>query len=104
MAGESATLTAPCNLDVQWLGYWGNKPSGIACGESSGATVSLACVHEHVDQVRICRGCAADIQQAAGMLTCPRCWDSVQGHACYCLVVIGWDSGEKTTVQEAGHA
>lgn len=98
---ETPTLTAACHLDVQWLGYWGEKPSGIACGEPSVATVSLGCIHEHIDTVRICAGCAVDFQQAAGMITCPRCWDAEQGHACYCLVVIDWDSGDKTIVQEA---
>ena len=96
------TITATCEFDLEWNGYWGDTPSGIACGESSFATVSLACVHEHVDRPRACSGCAADVQQATGELTCPRCWNGPQRHACMCLVVIDWDSGEKTIVQEAG--
>lgn len=91
---------APCNLDEQWLGFWGEPPSGIPCGEPSSATVSLACVHEHLDNERICPGCAVDMQHAAGMITCKRCWDSDQSHTCFCLVVIDWDSGEKTIAQE----
>jgi len=96
---EGGTGTAPCFLDLQWHGYWGDKPSGVACGEPSSAAVGLACVHEHVDGGRICAGCAADVQQAAGTLTCPRCWNSQERHACYCLVVIYWDGGGKTIVQ-----
>ena len=92
--------TAACHLDTQWLGFWGEEPTGTACGEPSFATLSLACVHEHIDTERICWGCAADVQQAKGMLTCKRCWDSDQRHACYVLAVIDWDSGEKTIVQE----
>jgi hypothetical protein len=96
------TITAPCMLDEQWLGFWGEHPSGIACGEPSSATVSLACIHEHVDTVRVCSGCAVDMQYAAGEITCKRCWDAPGlRHACYCFVVIEWDSGEKTIVQEA---
>ena len=94
------TLTAPCLLDEDWLGYWGEQPSGTPCGEPSFATVSLGCVHEHLDSVRICWGCAADVQQAKGMLTCPHCWNGPERHACYMLVVIDWDSGEKTIAQE----
>ena len=100
---ETVTSTAPCFLDLQWHGYWGAKLTGIACGEPSSATISFACVHEHVDTGRICDGCAVDMQQAAGAgtLTCPRCWDAPKSaHTCYCLVVIDWDSGEKTIVQE----
>jgi hypothetical protein len=70
------TATAPCNLDEQWLGFWGIPPTGVACGEPSNATVTLACVHEHVDAERICAGCAADMQQAAGEMTCKRCWEA----------------------------
>lgn len=96
---DETGTSAPCHLDVQWLGYWGDKPSGIACGGPSSATVSLGCIHEHLDSVRICPACAVDMQDAAGGITCPRCW-RWHGHDCYCLVVIDWDSGEKTTVQE----
>ena len=96
------TLTAPCGLDEQWLGFWGEQPTGIACGEPSNAIVKFACVHEHVDCARICWDCALDIQQARGLMTCKPCWDSGdQRHACQTLVVIEWDSGEKTIVQEA---
>lgn len=98
---DETGTSAPCHLDVQWLGYWGGKPSGIACGEPSSATVSLGCIHEHLDSVRICPACAVDMQHAAGCLTCLRCWNGPERHDCYCLVVIGWDGGEKTTVQEA---
>jgi hypothetical protein len=98
-------LAGPCVLDVQWLGYWGEQPTGIACGEPSFATVSLACPHEHADTARICPGCAVDVQKAHGMLTCKRCWDAPgRRHKCMMLVVIDWDSGEKTIAQEAGDA
>jgi hypothetical protein len=93
-------IGALCGLDEQWLGYWGELPTGVACGEPSTATVTLACVDQHVDAVRICRDCAVDVQQAAGTLTCKRCWDGDPKHACYMRVVIDWDSGEKTIVQE----
>jgi hypothetical protein len=95
------TLTAACSLDLEWNGYWGDQPSGIACGEPSDATVTLACIHEHIDEARICWGCASDMQKAAGTITCKSCWNGPERHACHMLVVIGWDSGEKTTVQEA---
>jgi predicted amidophosphoribosyltransferase len=96
-------MTTPCVLDLEWHArYWGGEPAGVACGEPSFATVSLACVHEHVDRPRVCWGCAADMQQAKGMLTCPRCWNGPESHKCLCLVVIDWDSGEKTVVQEPG--
>jgi hypothetical protein len=91
---------APCFLDTQWLGYWGEHPSGIACGDPSEALVTLACIHEHVDQARICSGCAVDMQQAKGFITCKQCWDGAERHSCYMAVVITWNSGEKTIVQE----
>ena len=97
------TEAAPCNLDTQWLGFYDDQPSGVACGEPSFATVRLACIHEHVDEVRICSGCAVDMQHATGIITCKRCWSSLlRTHACLMLVVIDWDSGEKTIVQEPG--
>lgn len=89
---DTETATVLCNLDTQWLGFWGERPSGIAC------------VHEHIDTERICSGCAVDVQMANGMLTCKRCWDSDQRHPCYMLVVIDWDSGEKTIAQEPNRA
>lgn len=97
---ETATEADPCFLDIEWFGYWGAKPTGIACAEPSVGKISFACVHEHLDQGPICAGCAADAQQAAGQFTCPRCWDATRGHVCRMLVVIDWDSGEKTIVQE----
>lgn len=101
--GEMRALSAPCILDTEWHGlYWGGTTSGIACGVPSSATATLACVHEHIDEVRICYGCVAEMCQVAGEISCPRCWDSEKGHACCMLVVIDWDSGEKTVVQEAG--
>jgi hypothetical protein len=99
MADTAVAVT--CHMDTRWDGYWGEKPAGIACGEPSAATVSFACIHEHLDRVRICAGCAVNIQHAAEHLTCPHCWNGPEQHDCYCLVVIDWDSGEKTIVQEA---
>ena len=51
--------------------------------------------------MRVCPACASDMQKATGELTCLRCWNGEDRHVCYMLVVIDWDSGEKTTVQEA---
>jgi hypothetical protein len=99
------TEIVACVFDLEWhAAYWGGKPTGIACGEPSFATVSLACIHEHVDRPRACWGCASDVQQARGTLTCPRCWDGLESHKCLCLVVIDWDSGEKTIVQDPASA
>lgn len=92
------TLTATCLFDT---GFGCDTATGIACGEPSSATVSFACIHEHLNRVRICYGCAADVQRADGLLGCPRCWESPVPHDCATLVVIDWDSGEKTIVQEA---
>jgi hypothetical protein len=90
----------PCSLDVQWLGYWGKKPTGIACGEPSCATARLTCKHEYrADAVRICSGCATGMQQASGQITCKRCWDAGDRLVCYMAVSIEWDSGELTIVQ-----
>lgn len=63
---SAAATAAPCNLDTQWLGYWGEKPAGVACGQPSAATVTLACPHEHIDTVthlpRLRRSHAASIR------------------------------------------
>jgi hypothetical protein len=93
----------PCLMSVSHLaadeaGGW--IPGPRPCGEPPAATITFACVHEHVDQPRACYGCAAEIQRAAGLLACPRCEDGPEPHKCPCLVVIDWDGGEKTTVQE----
>lgn len=99
-----ADLAASCNLDQNWLGWYGGKPAGIACGEPSAATLTLGCLHEHVDTIRICYGCSADVQQAARKITCKQCWgDRFEdpGAACWPRAVIDWDSGEQTVVQAA---
>lgn len=93
-----ATVTDPCRLP--W--GWEHDGRGQVCGEPSTAVLSTACRHEHVDTgIRICWPCAADVQQAAGLLACVHCREGRRPHICYLLVVIEWDSGEKTIVQEA---
>jgi hypothetical protein len=95
-------------MDISWFNeVTGTRPAGMACGEPSIGTSTYACVHEHVSIVPVCAGCAVDLQQAADHLTCPFCAYSEKAedtHDCYCLVVIDWDSGERTVVQEAGDA
>lgn len=98
----AAPAVASCVMDLDWHARWeGAKPSGIACGEPSAADYTAACVHEHLDTVRICAACAVDVQYASGTLTCPHCWLGSVPHACLNLAVIEWDSGERTVVQEA---
>lgn len=91
-------LMSAVDLQPHRLGGWIAEP--VPCPELPAATISFACVHEHIDRPRACYGCAAEIQRAAGMLCCPRCEDGPHMHACPCLVVIDWDSGEKTVVQD----
>lgn len=93
-------VTAPCAFDIEWNGYYGDRSTGITCGDPSAATVTVACVHEHIDKPRACTGYALDVACAAGEITCPHCWNGPDRHDCYGLVVIEWDSGERTTVQE----
>jgi hypothetical protein len=99
MPASAAESGRACVLDTKWLGFWGQEPSGVACGEPSDATASLGCAHEHADVIRVCSACAADIQQASGELTCKRCWDGPGRHACYMLVTIKWYSGDRVIVQ-----
>lgn len=88
------TATAPCASIL-----------GGPCEDGSQATVRWACVHEHMSEFRVCWPCAADIQQVAGQMVCRRCEEArEQPHSCHPRVVIDWDSGEKTIVQEAPHA
>ncbi len=71
-----------------------------SCDEPAMATITFACIHEHVDQPRSCASCAVDVQHCAGDMICPHCRDATVPHVCMCFVVIDWDSGEKTIVQE----
>ena len=101
MTAQLETVTATCEFDLEWNGYWGDAPSGIACAEPSFATVSLACVHEHIDTPPACAGCCAEVQQCTGILTCPRCEDGPEPHECLCDVRITWLDGTVTVVQTA---
>jgi hypothetical protein len=95
-------LMSAAGLEVDETGGW--IPDPHPCTEPPAATVTFACIHEHVDKPRACYGCAAEVQRVAGLLSCPRCDYGPDPHACTCLVVIDWDSGEKTIVQEPAHA
>jgi hypothetical protein len=98
MATDTATI--PCRLDLQWDSL-AEQPTGIPCGEPSFATATFACLHEHVYKVRICPACAVDLQAVTGVICCPGCFSTLEhSHDCRCLVVVDWDNGEKTTVQE----
>jgi hypothetical protein len=98
---DELTEAAPCDLDANWPGSREQPMADVACGEPSIGTAVSACLHEHVDRTPLCAGCAVDIQQAAGTLMCPHCWMGGERHDCYLLIVIEWDSGEKTIVQAA---
>lgn len=68
-----------------------------ACGESSVAVITFACIHEHANRVSACAGCCAEIQRCTGILSCPRCEDDDDaGHECLLAYVIEWVSGEVT--------
>jgi hypothetical protein len=71
-----------------------------SCDEPAMATIIFGCAHEHIDRPRSCAACAVDVQHCAGDMICPHCRDGTAPHVCMCLVVIDWDSGEKTIVQE----
>jgi hypothetical protein len=74
----------------------------VWCGEPAIATITFACIHEHASAPRSCAGCAAEIQQAAGLLICPPCEDSADPHECLGDVRITWDEGTVTVVQKLG--
>lgn len=81
----------------------GGDPAEV-CGEPYCATVTFACVHEHIGAARICSGCALEVQMLAGSHTCLRCEDGgPESHECRCRVVITWDdkTASDTIVQEA---
>jgi hypothetical protein len=78
-----------------------NQPGDpfVPCEEPAIATITFGCGHEHVDRTLACAGCAAEIQQLAGVLACPRCEDGPQPHECKAAAVIEWFSGEVTHVR-----
>lgn len=77
--------------------------AGVTCDEPSVATVTSACVHEHVSTEQCCADHAVVIQREASDIICGGCRDAGKdAHECIPLIVIDWDSGEKTIVQEAG--
>ena len=98
------TMNATCTMSATDPRDNGPDPPLFPCGERSVAVITFACVHEHVNLVSACAGCCAEVQQCTGILICPRCEDGPGPHECLCLVVIDWDSGEKTIVQEPGRA
>lgn len=71
----------------------------VACGEAAAATVTFACLHEHITQSDVCFACACDIQQYAIGMACPECYDA-DGHTCWSAVTITWDDGTITAVQD----
>lgn len=80
----------------------GDSCAGVTCDEPSVATVTAACVHEHVAVDRCCAAHAVVIQREAPDIICGGCRDAGEAaHECVPRVVIDWDSGEKTIVQEA---
>jgi hypothetical protein len=95
MTASTYCLMPAADIRDNWPGT-----AAVFCGEPPAGVITFACIHEHVNRTAACAGCAAEIQRAAGLLTCPRCEDGPEPHECLCLVVIDWDSGEKTIVQE----
>ena len=73
----------------------------VTCDETPIGTLVMACVHEHVEKLPVCVGCGAEVQRGAGEWGCSACAENdKEPHPCLPLVVIEWDSGEKTVVQE----
>lgn len=70
-------------------------PSLALCGEPAIAAVTFACVHEHVDTVSACAGCAAEIQRVIDEMICRQCLDSAAPHECEQLIRIRWLEGSK---------
>ena len=62
----------------------------VPCHEPAIAIITFACEHEHVDVQPACAGCAADVQQCAGLLGCPHCQDGPEPHECRATAVIRW--------------
>lgn len=71
----------------------------VSCGEPAAGTVTFACVHEHITRSGVCFDCACDLQQCAGELTCPDCYDGDPSADCYQAVTITWGDGTITRVQ-----
>ncbi len=90
--------------------YYQDKPTACGveqdqglCGEPVLGSVSSACIHEHLNIVSVCAGCAVDFQQASGLLTCPQCEDARRPHECRPRVQITWHEAGAVTlvIQEA---
>lgn len=66
------------------------------CGEPSIGLYAVGCITEHITVVRICAGCAVDVQQAAGKWLCRHCGRKPR-------IVITWDDRPSLplVVQEA---
>jgi hypothetical protein len=68
------------------------------CGEPVPGVASSACIHEHLNTVSVCAGCAVDFRQASGLLVCPQCEDGRQPHECLPQVQIAWSDGTPVTI------
>lgn len=76
----------------------GEGPDPFPCDEPAAATITFACVHEHVDTPRSCCGCAADVQRCAPGLICPRCLQDTGSHDCPVEIRITWDDSPEEPV------
>jgi hypothetical protein len=72
----------------------------VTCGETTIGVLTSACVHEHVERIRVCAGCAAEVQRAGPGWGCCLCDDGPAPHQCEPLVAIDWDNGGRVVVQE----
>lgn len=86
-----------CTIDTVEPGY----ELRYRCEKPSMGTITFACPHEHIDIVRACTGCAAEVQRGAGELICPRCdAHEERSHECLMAITITWDDGTVTPVQD----
>jgi len=87
------------------FGYPGDPgPVPYPCDEEAACTITFACIHEHIDRPRACSGCVVDVQRCAPDLLCTPCQGCEQPHDCPVEVLLEWDSGDKTIVQEISNA
>jgi hypothetical protein len=67
----------------------------VCGGQPAAATITLACIHEHIDENRICAACATWILCDSAILGCAKC----PSECCPCDVRIAWDGGPVKVVQ-----
>jgi hypothetical protein len=94
---------ATCMTFADWV-LPAERHTQDLCGEPSVGVVVAACMHEHVNRRPVCAACAVELQRGWGPFnpyTCQHCFESPQSHDCFPLVMIEWDSGERTIVQKA---